>query len=158
MTKPTINLNQMLTAIDVGNNDFYSNVDSELKKACSPDVSMRFTSTVKSNKTSQENHIENVNEFCNKHFSTVQKHGDDSLLFWKLLCLSGSGKKQFHPWLKAPKGKRKRTKILDFLHECYPNYKNDEIELLNSILDKKEIKQLAKDYGMDDKDIKTLIK
>tara|TARA_B100001027_G_C16263057_1_gene330493 strand:- start:1305 stop:1781 length:477 start_codon:yes stop_codon:yes gene_type:complete len=158
MTKPSINLNQMLTAIDVGNVDFYKNLDSELKKTFSPYISMRFTSNIKSNKILQETHIENVNEFCNKHFSTIQKHGDDSLLFWKLLCLSGSGKKQFHPWLKAPKGKRKKTKVLEFLQNCFPNYKNDELELLNEILDKKELKQLARDAGLDDNEVKKLVK
>ena len=39
----------------------------------------------------------------------------------------------------------------------YPNYKNDEIDLLPNILDKDAIKQLARDAGLDDKEIKLLI-
>jgi hypothetical protein len=142
----------------VGNKEWYNSLDSELKKTFSSYVSMRFASSVKSNKILQESYIESVNEFCNKYFSTIQKHEGDSLLFWKLLCLCGSGQKQFHPWLKAPKGKGKKTKIFDFLQSCYPNYKNDEIETLISVLDKKEIKELAKQAGLDDKEIKLLIK
>ena len=158
MSKPSINLNQMLYNLDVGNKEWYEGLDSELKKTFSSYVSMRFASSVKSNKILQESYIESVNEFCNKYFSTIQKHEGDSLLFWKLLCLCGSGQKQFHPWLKAPKGKGKKTKIFDFLQSCYPNYKNDEIETLISVLDKKEIKELAKQAGLDDKEIKLLIK
>lgn len=158
MSKPSINLNQMLYNLDVGNKEWYNSLDSELKKTFSSYVSMRFASSVKSNKILQESYIESVNEFCNKYFSTIQKHEGDSLLFWKLLCLCGSGQKQFHPWLKAPKGKGKKTKIFDFLQSCYPNYKNDEIETLISVLDKKEIKELAKQAGLDDKEIKLLIK
>jgi len=158
VSKPSINLNQMLYNLDVGNKEWYEGLDSELKKTFSSYVSMRFASSVKSNKILQESYIESVNEFCNKYFSTIQKHEGDSLLFWKLLCLCGSGQKQFHPWLKAPKGKGKKTKIFDFLQSCYPNYKNDEIETLINVLDKKEIKELAKQAGLDDKEIKLLIK
>ena len=158
MSKPSINLNQMLYNLDMGNKEWYEGLDSELKKTFSSYVSMRFASSVKSNKILQESYIESVNEFCNKYFSTIQKHEGDSLLFWKLLCLCGSGQKQFHPWLKAPKGKGKKTKIFDFLQSCYPNYKNDEIETLINVLDKKEIKELAKQAGLDDKEIKLLIK
>ncbi len=148
----------MLYNLDVGNKEWYNSLDSELKKTFSSYVSMRFASSVKSNKILQESYIESVNEFCNKYFSTIQKHEGDSLLFWKLLCLCGSGQKQFHPWLKAPKGKGKKTKIFDFLQSCYPNYKNDEIETLISVLDRKEIKEMAKQAGLDDKEIKLLIK
>tara|TARA_B100000123_G_C25701190_1_gene415378 strand:- start:203 stop:679 length:477 start_codon:yes stop_codon:yes gene_type:complete len=158
VSKPSINLNQMLYNLDMGNKEWYNSLDSELKKTFSSYVSMRFASSVKSNKILQESYIESVNEFCNKYFSTIQKHEGDSLLFWKLLCLCGSGQKQFHPWLKAPKGKGKKTKIFDFLQSCYPNYKNDEIETLISVLDKKEIKEMAKQAGLDDKEIKLLIK
>ena len=158
MSKPSINLNQMLYNLDMGNKEWYNSLDSELKKTFSSYVSMRFASSVKSNKILQESYIESVNEFCNKYFSTIQKHEGDSLLFWKLLCLCGSGQKQFHPLLKAPKGKGKKTKIFDFLQSCYPNYKNDEIETLISVLDRKEIKEMAKQAGLDDKEIKLLIK
>ena len=119
---------------------------------------MRFASSVKSNKILQEAYIESVNEFCNKHFTITQKHSNDSLLFWKLLCLCGAGQKQFHPWIKAPKGKGKKTKIFDFLQGCYPSYKDDEIETLIKIIDKKDIKELAKSAGLDDKEIKLLLK
>jgi len=158
LSKPSINLNQMLYNLDIGNKDWYNSLDNEIKKTFSPYVSMRFASSVKSNKVLQESYIESVNEFCNKYFSTIQKHEGDSLLFWKLLCLCGSGQKQFHPWIKAPKGKGKKTKIFDFIRSCYPNYKDDEVEAMIKILDKKEIKQLAKSAGLDDKEIKLLVK
>lgn len=158
MTKPSINLNQMLYNLDIGSKEWYESLDSEYKKSFSPYVAMRFASSVKSNKILQEAYIESVNEFCNKHFTITQKHSDDSLLFWKLLCLCGAGQKQFHPWIKAPKGKGKKTKIFDFLQVCYPSYKDDEIETLIKIIDKKDIKELAKSAGLDDKEIKLLLK
>ena len=47
----------------------------------------------------------------------------------------------FHPWIKAPKGKGKKTKRIEFLQSLYPNYKNDEVELLSNILDKDATKE-----------------
>ena len=157
MAKKQLNLNQMLYNVDIGNMDWYDSLDEEEKKSFSPYVAMRFVSSIKGNKYLQESYIENVNEFCNRDFSTLQKHHNTSRLFWKLLCLCGSGKKMFHPWIKAPKGnKRKKGKIEEFLAEVYPNAKNDELQLLKSMLTKKEISQLAKDAGYSDKDIKLI--
>ena len=63
----------------------------------------------------------------------------------------------FHPWIKAPKGKGKKTKVMEFLDTIYPNYKQDEKELLKTMLSKKEIKQLAKSAGLTDNEIKSLV-
>ena len=63
----------------------------------------------------------------------------------------------FHPWIKAPKGTGKKTKLMDFLDTVYPNYKQDEKELLKNMLTKKEIKQLAKNAGLTDNEIKSLV-
>ena len=58
MSKPSINLNQMLYDLDMGNKEWYNSLDSELKKTFSSYVSMRFASSVKSNKILQESYIE----------------------------------------------------------------------------------------------------
>jgi hypothetical protein len=136
---------------------WYDKLSDEEKKSFSPYVAMRFASSVKGISSLQEEYIQNVNEFCNKDFSLIQKHENDSKLFWKLLALCGVGKKMFHPWIKAPKGKGKKTKLMEFLDTVYPNYKSDEKELLKKILSKKEIKKLAKDVGLTDNEIKQLV-
>jgi hypothetical protein len=46
---------------------------------------------------------------------------------------------------------------MDFLDTIYPNYKQDEKELLKSLLSKKEVKQLAKSAGLTDHEIKLLV-
>jgi hypothetical protein len=147
----------MLYNIDIGNMEWYESLSDEEKKSFSPYVSMRFASSVKGIKSLQLEYIENVNEFCNKDFSLLQKHDGDSKLFWKLLALCGVGKKMFHPWIKAPKGKGKKTKLMEFLDDIYPTLKNDEKELLKKLLTKQDIKQLAKDAGLNDNEIKSLV-
>ena len=46
---------------------------------------------------------------------------------------------------------------MEFLDTIYPNYKQDEKELLKTMLSKKEIKQLAKSAGLTDNEIKSLV-
>jgi hypothetical protein len=60
---------------------------------------------------------------------------------------------QFHPWLGSKKktGNNDKQKLLTQLYE---NMKLDDIETLAEINDKKELKELAKDFGQDDKQIK----
>ena len=47
-----------------------------------------------------------------------------------------------------------RASLTKFLEKLYPTMKPDEIKLLVAINDAKEIKQLAKDFGMTPEQIK----
>ena len=71
--------------------------------------------------------------------------------------MTASSKKniRYHEWIgykfKESSGSAKTTK---FLEKLYPTMKTDEIKLLVAINDAKEIKQLAKDFGMTPEQIK----
>jgi hypothetical protein len=60
---------------------------------------------------------------------------------------------QFHYWLKAKK-KQGDNKSQKFLAKLYPNMKQDEIDLMATLNDKKELKKLAQSLGIPDKEIK----
>ncbi|OUV99854.1 MAG: hypothetical protein CBD16_07430 [Betaproteobacteria bacterium TMED156] len=155
-TTKKINLNQMLYNIDMSNSKWYNTLDEEEKKTFSPYTAMRFTSNVQGQKAFKEHYILSVNEFANKHFGTTQKHEGDSEMFWKLLSLAGIKKKMFHPWVKAPKGKGKKTGVDKLLAECFPHAKQDEIEALKVINDVDGFKKLARQQGWTDKEIKEI--
>ena len=70
-----------------------------------------------------------------------------------LTSMCGAFQVMFHPWLAGPK-KEAKNKQEKLLRELYTNKKLDEIGLMLQINDKKELKQLAKDYGYDDKQLK----
>jgi hypothetical protein len=62
----------------------------------------------------------------------------------------------FHEWI----GHKKKTgdnKIYKFLETVYPDMKDDELELKSLLMDTKEAKQLAKDLGMSDAEIKKIL-
>ena len=76
---------------------------------------------------------------------------------WQLLCMCNwDGNKVFyHEWIGLGKkiNNSKKTKLLESL---YPNMKNDEIELLLEISTNDELKELARELGWSDKEIKDL--
>ena len=73
-----------------------------------------------------------------------------------LLSACGTGKIQFHPYLKPPNAKKKKNKISEFLYQLYPNCKPEDIELMIKLNSNEELKALAYDYGYDDKTIKDI--
>ena len=64
--------------------------------------------------------------------------------------------KQYHKWLAANK-KETNNKAEKFLATIYPSAKIDEIKLLAKINTKDDLKQLAREHGYDDKQIKELL-
>jgi hypothetical protein len=62
--------------------------------------------------------------------------------------------KQRHFWLASKKKDTNNNKAVKFLLKLYPHLKNDELELLASLNDTKELKKLARDMCMSDADIK----
>jgi hypothetical protein len=105
----------------------------------------------------QEHFVLTVNEYFNKNWNDLQKHPK---LLWLLLCMcSYNGEKTFyHNWL----GTKKRTgtggKKIKFLEEIYPNRKKEDLKLLAEINTDKEIKELARKYGMDESTIAEKLK
>ena len=80
----------------------------------------------------------------NKNYVDLYKHDE---LMWKLFCLTGTGKKQYHEWIKGPNTKKKTDKVSEFISEIYPHLKSDEIELFQILNNVSDIKQLAEDAG-----------
>lgn len=72
------------------------------------------------------------------------------------MCLTGTGKKQFHEWIKPPTSTKKKDKISEFVVETYPHMKADEVELFRQLNSDDDIKQMAFDMGMLEKDIEEI--
>ena len=59
-----------------------------------------------------------------------------------------------HDWIKQKKRDSNNTKVVKFLRHFYPEYKDDELELLAKINTTEDLKQLAKTHGWEQKQIK----
>jgi hypothetical protein len=142
-------------AIDMGARDLWDNFTEEQKKQISFFLLNRYASSIKtSDREAQELAVFKTNEYFNKHYFSLSKHPK---LLWYLVCMCGNDQKKiyFHEWIGFKK--KSDNKIHKFLESVYPNMKDDELELKAMLMDTKEAKELAKDLGMSDAEIKKIL-
>lgn len=149
-----IELKDKLAAVDMNYKGLWDEITDDQRKSLKQEffILNRYISSVKTtNKDVKEHYILTVNEYFNKHWNTLQKHPK---LLWQLLCMCGHESKNiyFHEWIgfKKKKGDTKKSKLL---LEIYPNKKQDEIELLAELMTVQELKDLAREYGYEEKQI-----
>jgi hypothetical protein len=154
-----IELKEKILAVDTNVRELWDAMDEVQQKSLKQEyfILNRYISNVKtSNTQTQEHFVLTVNEYFNKGWNLLQKHPK---LLWLLLCMCSYDNKTsfYHEWI----GNKKRTtnnKKLKFLLEIYPNKKEDEVELMTMLVTDKEIKELARQYGMDESAITKKLK
>lgn len=147
-----LSIKNEMAQFDRKNRDFYDELTDEEKKKFSTFLMIRYGASVGGNADLQAYYLMATNERLNKNFFDLGKHPK---LQW--LCattVSPDMGNQFHYWLSANKKKTADNKLTKFLTKLYPNAKDDEIALLAQLTDKKDLKAMAKEMGMEDKDIK----
>lgn len=147
-----VELKEKIAAVDENIRELWDAMDATNQKALKSEMFIlnRYISNARSAKPEIQQHfVLTVNEYFNKHWNTLQKHPK---LLWLLLCMcSYDGQTRFfHEWIGHKKKTGSDSKKVKFLAEIYPSKKMDEIELLASMVTDKEIKDLAKKYGMED--------
>ena len=143
-------IKEVMTAIDKKDRNWYKYLTDEKKKAFSAWVIQRYASSVQGKDAAHYLYFTNL--FVNDHFMDIK----DVELQWLLLTATGTGKVQFHPYIKPPNARKKKDKVSEFLYKLYPLIKRDEIELLVAINSKEELKELAAAHGYDDKQIRDI--
>lgn len=147
-----LGINNEMAQLDTKNRAFYDELDEEERKKFSTYLMMKYSANVEGSADLQAWYLLASNERVNINFFDLSKHPK---LQW-LSCTSvspGMGK-QRHYWLNGKKKEGSNTKIVKFLTKIYPTLKIDEIELMAQLNSDKEIKELAKNLGMSDSDIK----
>lgn len=148
---PAIPLKDIMAALDKKDRGFYNRLNDEQKKAFVPWMMMRYASSAQGRNAAH--YLFMVNELVNKNFSDVSKHPE---LQWLLMTAAGSGKVEFHPYIKPPNSKKKKNKVAEFVSDLYPLMKSDELELFLSVNTKDDLVKLAEAHGYDDKSIKDI--
>lgn len=145
---PAIELKEVMNAVDRKNRNFYLNLTDEQKKSFSAWMMMRYASSAQGN--AGAHYLFMVNELVNKNFKDINGHPE---LQWLLLSACGTGKPEFHPYIKPPNGRKKKDRVTEFLSGIYPLLKSDELELMQVLNTVDELKGLAEAHGLADKDI-----
>lgn len=143
--KPLLQIKDIMAAVDRKDYNYYTNLTDEQRKSLNLWMTQRYASSVQGKFAGH--YLVMINEFMNTNWSDVSKHPE---LQWKLMCLAGTGKPQFHPFVKVPKAKRKKDKVEELVRELFPLLKNDEIRLFLKMNSHSEIKELAMESGVDD--------
>lgn len=156
MAEEKLKLNDILGAVDLGAINVWDDLTEEQKKSVAFFLLNRYVSHVKTSNTDlAEHYLILTNELMNKNFYEVYKHPK---LMWQLMCSCGheSKKIHYHEWMGLKRKKDGSSKTVKVLAEIYPNAKMEDVELLATQLDKKQLKQLMKDHGWEDKKINEL--
>ena len=132
-------LKDVLAAIDLNAKNVWDELSDEERKQVRFYLLNRYVSSVKGTREKAELAVFKTNEYYNKGFFVLQKH---KKLLWQLLCMSGNtGKIQYHEWI-GYKHKKTSNKDQKELEKIYPNMKEDELQLMLSLMTKKEFKEL----------------
>lgn len=150
--QPAIPLKQMLDAIDRRDKTFYSKLTEIQKKEFAPWLVMRWATSSDQDMIS---YVYLINEFVNRDFSVLGTKHDE--LQWLLISMCGLGSTRYRKFVPVGK-KGTLSKVQKFLREIYPTRKRDDLELLEELNTKAELKELARDHGYQEKDIKAIFK
>ena len=152
MNNDPLYIGNEMAAFDRKDRAYYDKFTDEQKKKFSTYLMLKYGANVGGNEDLQAYYLMATNERVNKYFFDINKH---TKLQW-LCCTTVSPHmgKQYHYWQKAKK-KEGDNKSQKFLAKVFPNMKSDEIDLLAKINDKRDLRDLARELGHDDKSIKS---
>ncbi len=140
-----------MAAFDRKDRAYYDKFTDEQKKQFSTYLMLKYGANVSGNADMQAYYLMATNERVNKNFFDLGKH--PKLQWLSCTTVSPQMGNQFHYWLKGKK-KEGDNKSQKFLAKLYPTMKSDEIELMAKINDKRDIADMARNLGLDDKSIK----
>jgi len=138
-----------MAEFDRKNREFYNSLTDEERKKFSNYLMIRWGSAVQGSRELQEFYVIATNERLNKRFFDINRH---PRLQW--LCattVSPDLGTQRHPWIAPKKREAGASGIRKQLADMYPHLKDDEVELMSRINDKKDIDTYLKASGQDAK-------
>jgi hypothetical protein len=142
-----LNISNEMRQLDAKNRDFYDELTAEERRKFSTFLMVRWGSAVDGSQEIQEYYVQSVNHYLNKHFFTMHRHPK---LQWLMATAASPGMgAQRHNWIAPKKKEAGASAIKKQLRELYPHFKDDEIDLMAELTDKKELAQLQRAHGND---------
>jgi len=142
-----LNISNEMRQLDAKNRDFYDELTPEERRKFSTFLMVRWGSAVDGSREIQEYYVQSTNHYLNKHFFTMHRHPK---LQWLMATAASPGMgAQRHNWIAPKKKEAGASAIKKQLRELYPHFKDDEIDLMAELTDKKELAQLQRAHGND---------
>jgi hypothetical protein len=150
-----LNIATEMRAFDSKDRQFYHDLTDEERKKFSTYLMIRWGSSVQGSTELQQYYLLSCNENLNKYFFDLARYPE---LQWLSATTVSPGMGTFrHDWIKQKKRDSGNNKTVKFLKQIYPDYKDDELELLVKINTTADIKQLAREHGWDEKRLKEIV-
>jgi len=144
-----LSIQNEMAQFDRKNREFYDELTDEERKKFSNYLMIRWGSAVQGSRELQEFYVIATNERLNKRFFDINRH--PRLQWLTATTVSPGLGTQRHPWIAPKKREAGASGIRKQLAELYPHLKDDEVELMNRINDKKDIDTYLKASGQDTK-------
>jgi hypothetical protein len=142
-----LSIQNEMAQLDCKNQNFYDELTDEERKKFSNYLMIRWGSAVQGSSDLQEFYLISCNQRLNKHFFAINKH---PRLQW--LCattISPNMGTPRHIWIAPKKKEPGSGGIQKQLAELYPNMKTDEIVVMATINNKKDLDKHLQQLGRD---------
>jgi hypothetical protein len=144
-----LSIQNEMTQFDRKNRKFYDELTDEERKKFSNYLMIRWGSAVQGSRELQEFYVIATNERLNKRFFDINRH--PRLQWLTATTVSPELGTQRHVWIAPKKKEPGASSVRKQLAELYPHLKDDEVELMSRINDKKDIDQYLKSMGQEGK-------
>jgi hypothetical protein len=142
-----LSIQNEMAQFDRKNREFYNELTDEERKKFSNYLMIRWGSAVQGSQELQEFYLIATNERLNKHFFAINRHPK---LQW--LCATtvspGMGSLR-HSWIAPKKKAAGSGAFKKQLAELFPNLKDDELEVMSTIVTKKELDVYLRELGQE---------
>lgn len=152
-----LNIKNEMSALDRKDRGYYDTMSDEEKKKFSPYLMVRWASCVSGDPMLQSYYLISANERLNKNFFDISASQHKKFLWLLSTSVSPGMGSQYHQWI-SPKKREKSNKAIKLLRELKPELSDDDLETLLAISTDDEIKDLARQYGWEDRQIKEYFK
>ncbi len=144
-----LSIQNEMAQFDRKNREFYDSLTDDERKKFSNYLMIRWGSAVQGSRELQEFYVIATNERLNKRFFDINRH--PRLQWLTATTVSPGLGTQRHPWIAPKKKEAGASSVRKQLAELYPHLKDDEVELMSRINDKKDIDTYLKASGQDTK-------
>lgn len=152
-----LNIKNEMSALDRKDRGYYDSMTDEEKKKFSPYLMVRWASCVSGDPVLQSYYLISANERLNKNFFDISASQHKKLLWLLSTSVSPGMGAQYHQWI-PPKKREKSNKAIKLLRELKPELCDDDLDTLLAISTDDEIKDLARQHGWEDRQIKEYFK
>ena len=147
----SIDLKDLLSAIDRKDVDWWETLTDEQKKDFNPWLAMRFTSMVTNSPEYSQYYLLATNNRINKKFNSLKDH--KKLQYLLLTTASPGLGTKYHKLVKPPSRGKGSTKLRNVLEKLFPMSNDQEIDLLIETNTHEDLKAYLIDSGWTDKEI-----